>query len=76
MIGVLLVLARMVIAEDDPQKSYLTRVGALDPATGKLAYADTMVMPDGGYFHRSGALYAYDSDKVMSVGPVPRTAEA
>ncbi|GAA1553612.1 MULTISPECIES: hypothetical protein [Streptomyces] len=36
--------------------------------TGKLAYAGTMVMPDGGYLHRSSALYAYDSDKAMSVG--------
>ncbi|MCB5178212.1 outer membrane protein assembly factor BamB family protein [Streptomyces antimicrobicus] len=59
---------RVVIAESDPQKAYWTRVGALDPATGKLAYAGTMVMPDGGYLHRSGTLYAYDSGKVVSVG--------
>ncbi|WP_344632970.1 PQQ-binding-like beta-propeller repeat protein [Streptomyces glaucosporus] len=59
---------RMLIAEADPGKNYWTRVGVLDPDTGKPVYAGTMVMPDGAYLSQSDSLYAYDTGKVLVMG--------
>ncbi|MGX9225842.1 YncE family protein [Streptomyces albus] len=59
---------RMLIAEPDPEKSYWSRVGALDPDTGKLEPVGTMVLPDGTYLSGSRALYAYETGKVLAIG--------
>jgi outer membrane protein assembly factor BamB len=60
---------RLLIAVPSAGEGYWTAVGALDPDTGKLTQVGTMVLPDGTYLMQNETLFAYDSGKVMAVGP-------
>lgn len=58
---------RVLVVSSDRHKVW-PRVDALDPDTGKLTFAGSLVMPDGSYVSVPGSLYAYDTHRLVTIG--------